>query len=102
MGHINFLPVNAPYKEMMWALIDFVAWCLESEGNLASTISGKLAVAKYLRRMEARVEIIALTPLIKCALRSIARFHIAAGTARRVDVPFTCSILRGNENIVLV
>ena len=33
-------------EEMSWALIDFAAWCLESKGNLASTITGKVAAVQ--------------------------------------------------------
>ena len=37
---------NTSPKEMSWALIDFAAWCIESKGNLASTISGKIAAVQ--------------------------------------------------------
>ena len=33
-------------EEMSWALIDFEAWCLESKGNLASTISETFAAVQ--------------------------------------------------------
>ena len=33
-------------EEVSWALIDFAAWCFESKGNLASTISGKFAAVQ--------------------------------------------------------
>ena len=35
----KFLRRDASPEKMSWALIDFTAWCLESKGNLASTIS---------------------------------------------------------------
>ena len=60
-------------EEMRWALIDFAAWCLESKGNLASTASGKFAAVQLYHRVEAQVEIIATSPLIRCALKGIAR-----------------------------
>ena len=36
--------------EITWALIDFAAWCFQSKGNLASTISGKFAAVQYFHR----------------------------------------------------
>ena len=60
-------------EEMSWALIDFAAWCVESKENLASTISGNFAAVQKYHRVEAQVEIIATSPLIRCALKGIAR-----------------------------
>ena len=60
-------------EEMSWALIGFAAWCLKSKGNLAIIISGKFAAVQYYHRVEAQVEIIATSPLIRCALKGVAR-----------------------------
>ena len=38
--------------ERIWALVDFAAWCFQSKGNLASTISGKFAAVQYFHRTE--------------------------------------------------
>lgn len=37
---------------MMWALIDFVAWYFELEGNPASAVSGKVAAVQYFHRVK--------------------------------------------------
>ena len=89
MSSDKFLQRDASPEEMSWALIDFAAWCFESKGNLASTISGKIAAVQYYDRVEAQVEIIATSPLIRCALKGIARSHVEAGTRHRVRLPVT-------------
>ena len=60
MSSDKFLRRDASPEEMSWALIDFAAWCLESKGNLASTISGKIAAVQYYHRVEAQVMLVAL------------------------------------------
>ena len=71
---------DASPGEMSWALINFAAWCFESKENLASTISGKYAAVQYYHRVEAQVEIISTSPLIRCALKGVARSNVEAGT----------------------
>lgn len=82
----------------MWELIDFVAWCFESEGNLASTISGKLTAVQHFHRLEASVELDLSSPMLKCALRGIARNHVAMGTVRRVRLPVSWQMLLDGES----
>ena len=60
-------------EEMSSGLLDFAAWYLESKGNLASTVSGKFAAVQLYHRVEAQAQIIATSPLIRCALKGIAR-----------------------------
>ena len=81
-------------------LIDFAAWCFQSKGNLASTISGKFAAVQYFHRMEMQVEIATTSPLIKCALRGIARSHIDQGIRHRVRLPVTRKTLLEGERLI--
>ena len=87
---------------MSWALTDSAGWCFESKGNLASTIhvSGKIAVMQYYHRVEAQVEITATSPLIRCALKGIARSHVEAGKGHRVRLPVTWRMLLDGESLV--
>ena len=80
MGASAFLPASMSNDNLVWALVDFAAWCFESEGNFASTVSGKLAAVQYFHRTTARVELPHDSPLLKCALKGIARSHVQAGT----------------------
>ena len=100
MSSDKFLRRDASPEEMSWALIDFAAWCLESKGNLASTISGKIAAVQYYHRVEAQVEIIATSPLLRCALKGIARSHVEAGTRHRVRLPVTWRMLLDGESLI--
>ena len=93
MSSDKFLRRDASPEEMSWALIDFAAWCFESKGNLASTVSAKIAVVQYNHRVEAQVEIITISPLIRCALKGIVRSHVEAGTRHRVRLPVTWRML---------
>ena len=79
MSSDKFLRRDASLEEMSWALIDFAAWCLESKGNLASTISGKIAAVQYYHRVEVQVEIIATYPLLRCALKGYRKVPRRSG-----------------------
>ena len=87
-------------KEMSWALIDFAAWCFDSKGNLASTISGKYAAVQYYHRVEAQAEIILTSPLIRCALKGTATSHVKASTRHRVRLPVTWIMLLDGESLI--
>ena len=100
MSFDKFLRRDALPEEMSWSLIDFAAWCFESKGNLGSTLSGKIAAVQYYQRAEAQVEIIATSPLIRCALKSIARFHVEAGTRHRFRLPVTWRMLLDGERLI--
>ena len=91
---------DASPEEMSWALIDFAAWCFESKENLGSTLSGKIASVQYYHRGQAQVEIIATSPLIKCTLKGIARFHVEAGTRHRFRLPLTWRMLLDGESLI--
>ena len=100
MGLEKLFRSDASPRDMVWALIDFAAWCFESEGNLARTISGKLAAVQYYHRVEAQVEIVTSSPVIKWALKGIARFHVEAGTGQRVRLPVTWRMLLDGESLI--
>ena len=102
MSSDKFLRRDASPEEMSWTLTDSAAWCFESKGNLASTIhaSGKIAAMQYYHRVEAQVEIIATSPLIRCALKGIARSHVEAGKRHRVRLPVTWRMLLDGESLI--
>ena len=81
-------------------MIDFAAWCFESKGNLASTISGTIAAVQYYHRVEAQADVIATSPLIRCALKGIARSHVEAGKRHRVRLPVTRRMLLDGESSI--
>ena len=96
----TFLRRDALPEDMSWAVIDFAAWCFESKGNLASTISGTIAAVQYIHRVEAQVDIITTSPLIRCALKGNARSHVEAGTRHRISLPVTRRMLLDGESLI--
>ena len=94
-----FLSRDASSEEIAWALIDFAAWCSESKGNQAGTISGKFAAIQYFHRTQAQVEIDTTSQLTSCALRGIARSQVERGVRRRTRLPVTWSMLRDAEDV---
>ena len=84
----------------VWALIDCASWCCEAEGNLAGTISGKLTAVQYFHRLEAGVELPTTAPVLKSALKGIARGHVAAGTPRQVRLPVSLAMLLEGEGLI--
>ena len=100
MGQETFMNADTSTDEITWALIDFAAWCFQSKGNLASTISGKFAAVQYFHRTEMQVEIATTSPLIKCALRGIARSHTDQGIRHRVRLPVTWKMLLEGERLI--
>ena len=83
----------------MWVLIEYASWCCKAEGNLG-TISGKLAAVQYFHRLEAGVELPTTAPVLKSALKGIARGHVAAGTPRQVRLPVSWGILLEGEGLL--
>ena len=100
MSSDKLLRRDASPEEMSWALIDFAAWCFESKGNLGSTLSGNIAAVQYYHGVEAQVEIIATSTLIRCALKGIARSHVEAGTRHRFRLPLTWRMLLDGESLI--
>lgn len=100
MGCGVFLEGDMSSEAMTWALVDFAAWCFESESNQAGTISGKIAAVQYFHRLNRQVEIDTSSPLLKCALRGVARSQVDLGMRRRVRLPVTWSMLKNSEDII--
>ena len=94
MGEVDSL------VDQVQALIEFAAWCCASEGNLAKTISGKLAAVQYFHRVDAHMELPTASPLINRELKGIARLHVIAGTPRRVRLPVSWDVLLGGQDLV--
>lgn len=88
MGQTTFMSADSSTDDRTWALIDFAAWCYQSKGNLKENFFREIRCSVFLRRREAQVEREATSPLIKCALRGIARSHVVQGTRHRVRLPW--------------
>ena len=84
-------------KHKVWVLIEYASGCCEAEGNLAGTISGKLAAVQHFQRLEAGVELPTTAPVLKNALKGIARGHATAGTPRQVRLPMCWGMLLEGE-----
>ena len=100
MHYEKFLRPSDPEEHKVWVLIEYVSWCCEAEGNLAGTISGKLAAVQYFHRLEAGVELPTTAPVLKSALKGIARGHVAAGTPRQVRLPVSWGMLLEGESLI--
>ena len=77
----------------VWYLIEYASWSCEAEGNLAGTISGKLAAVQYFHWLEVGVELPTTAPVLKSALKGVARGHVATGTPRQVRLPVSWGML---------
>ena len=94
------LYLRGGHDELVQALVAFVAWCCSSKGNVASTISTKLAAVQYFHRVDAQVELPTGAAPVNRALKGVERAHVSAGTTRRVRVPvFWGTIWRGQHLI---
>ena len=87
-------------EHKVWVLIEYASWCCEAEGNLAGTISGKLAAVQYFHRLEAGVELPTTAPVLKSSLKGITRGHVAAGTPRQVHLPVSWGVLLEGEGLI--
>ena len=87
-------------EHKVWVLIEYAWWSCEAEGNLAGTISGKLTAVQYFHRLEAGVELPTTAPVLKSALKGIARGHVAAGTPRQVRLPVSWGMLLEGESLI--
>ena len=83
-----------------WVLIEYASWCCEAEGNLAGTISRKLAAVQYFHRLEAGVKLPTTAPVLKSALKGITRGHVAAGTPRQVRLSVSWGMLLEGEGLI--
>ena len=87
-------------EHKVWVLIEYASWRCEAEGNLAGTISGKLAAVQYFHRLEAGVGLLTTAPVLKSALKGIDRGHIAAGTPHQVRPPVYWGMLLEGEGLI--
>ena len=87
-------------EHKVWVLIEYAPWCCEAEGNYAGTLSGKLATVQYFHRLEASVELPTAAPVLKSALKGIARGHVAAGTPCQVRLPVSWGMLLEGEGLI--
>ena len=71
-------------------------------------ISGKYAEVQYFHQLRVGVELLVTAPVVQCALRSMARTHVTAGTPRRVRLPVPFGgnphshVGPGGESVVVV
>ena len=84
----------------VWALIECALWCCKAESNLAGTISGKLTAVQYFHRLEAGVELPTTAPVLKSALKGIAKGHVASGTPRQMRLPVSWAMLLEGEGLI--
>ena len=87
-------------EHKVWVLIEYASWCCEAEGNLAGTISGKLTAVQYLHRLEAGVKLSTTAPVVKSALKGIARGHVVAETPHQVRLPVSWGMLLEGEGLI--
>ena len=79
-------------------LPEIVAWCA-SEGNQAGSIASKLSAVVHFHRINLQMELPTLSPLIKRALKGVARSHVAAGTPKRVRRPISWDALLEGQGL---
>ena len=70
-----------------------------SEGNQTGTIAGKLSAVLHFHRVNLQVELPTSSPLIKRALKGVARSHVAAGTPKRVRRPISSDALLEGQGL---
>ena len=88
-------------KDKVWVLIEYASWCCEAKANVAGTMSWKLAAVQYFHRLETGVELPTTAPVLKSALKGIARGHVAARTPRQVRLPVSWGMLSKREGLIL-
>lgn len=91
---------SATQPELIQALIEFVAWCCSQKGNLAKTISGKLAAVQFFHRTNVQLELPTGAPLVNRALKGIERIHVQVGTPRRVRGPVSWETLLQGQHLI--
>ena len=74
-------------SDMVWAVVEFAAWCYAAEGNNVGTIKRKIAESQYFHRGEVGMELPAKSPLLERVFSGTSRAHAVAGTKSRVRRP---------------
>lgn len=93
-----FISASASEHECIMDVVEFVAWCCASQGNVASTITGKLQAIKYFHVVEAGVGLPMESDLIARQLNGIKRAHTLAGSMALRRLPITLNELLGAGN----
>ena len=88
IGEAEYFDAAVSDTDKIQELLEFVAWCA-SEGNQAGTIASKLSAVLHFHRINVQIELPTSSPLIKSALKGVARSHAAAGTPKRVRRPIS-------------
>ena len=66
-------------EHKVWVLIEYASWRCEAEGNLAGTISGKLAAVQYFHRLEAGVELPTPAPCLRARSEALLEATLRQG-----------------------
>ena len=85
---------------MVWALVDFAAWCCAAEGNTVDTIKTKIAAVQYFHRVEVSMELPTKSPLLEHVFSGIFRAHAVSGTKSRERRPVSWDMLLEGETLV--
>ena len=91
---------DTPLSDMVWALVDFAAWCCAAEGNKVGTIKSTIATVQYFHRVEVDIEPPTKSPLLERVISGISRAHAVAGTKSRVRRPMSRDMLLERETLV--
>ena len=98
IGEAEYCDAAVSDTDKIQELLEFVAWCA-SEGNQASTIARKLSAVLHFHRIDLQMELPTSSPLIKRALKGVARSHVAAGTPKRVRRPISWDALLEGQGL---
>ena len=91
---------DTPVSDMVWAVVEFAAWCYAAEGNNVGTIKRKIAESQYFHRGEVGMELPAKSPLLERVFSGTSRAHAVAGTKLRVRRQVSWDILLKGETLV--
>ena len=87
-------------SDMVWALVDFAAWCCAAEGNKVGTIKSKITAVQYFDRVEVGMELPTKSPLLERVFSGISRAHAVAGTKSRVRRPVSWDMRLEGETLM--
>lgn len=81
-------------------LVDYVAYAFSVLGLRQSTIAGHLSAVKFFHRVAGVTELDTQHPLVRCALRGVARGHADVGTQQRLRRPLAWATLQKGASLV--
>ena len=79
-----YFSADTPVCDMVWALVDFAAWCCAAEGNKVGTIKSTIATVQYFHRVQVDIEPPTKSPMLERVFSGISWAHAVAGTKSRV------------------